>query len=95
MKSNRKIIVSALALLLAAPDRPGPGPPAPPAGPAGGAGDDCTRNYDRGANDGADHRTDNAGGDNKGDLRTRRGNDPPGFRFFKYCVKDYGISGRF
>ena len=20
---------------------------------------------------------------------------PPGFRFFKYCVKDYGISGRF
>lgn len=39
--------------------------------------------------------TDNAGGDNKDDLRTRRGNDPPGFRFFKYRVKDYGISGRF
>ena len=86
MKSNRKIIVSALALLLAAISL---------AGCAKVARDDCTRNYDRGANDGADHRTDNAGGDNKGDLRTRRGNDPPGFRFFKYCVKDYGISGRF
>ena len=57
--------------------------------------DDCTRNDDRGADDGADHRSDHAGGDNKGDLRTRRGNDAQGFRFFKYCVKDYGISGRF
>ena len=89
MKSNRKIIMSAFTLLLAAISLAGC------AKVARAGNDDCTRNYDRGANDGADHRTDNAGGDNKGDLRTRRGNDPPGFRFFKYCVKDYGISGRF
>ena len=89
MKSNRKIIMSAFTLLLAAISL---------AGCASGAragNDDCPRNYDRGANDGADHRTDNADGDNKGDLSAQRGNDPPGFRFFKYCVKDYGISGRF
>lgn len=90
MKSNRKIIVSALTLLLAAISLAGCAKVARRAG-----NDDCTRNDDRGANDGADHRADNAGGDNKDDLRTRRGNDPPGFRFFKYCVKDYGISGRF
>ena len=99
MKSNRKIIMSAFTLFLAAISLAGCAKvarePETTTAPETTTEEQTTDPTTEPTTHGQHRAGGRVGADHKDDLSARRGNDPPGFRFFKYRVKDYGISGRF